>query len=274
MKAYIIYLFPLVMLLVSCNENAKENNKKVMNQLEKVATKKSDIHSFTAPMYKGHQTEEFLKQQVFQFEIDLNFGGNDRLDGTLYTSTNSSGIRIDKTDGSSLVFDGQQVYLTPAEANEKGARFDMFTWQYFFALPYKLNDPGTQWEDLGTLKLSDSLELPAGKLSFESGTGDAPDDWYVVYFSPENGLIQTAGYIVTFGGRDPKQAEANAHAICYHDYQDIAGIPVATRWTFHNWNKESGLGEQLGEATLSNLKFIRLQDSIFTKPENAKAINM
>jgi hypothetical protein len=34
------------------------------------------------------------------------------------------------------------------------------------------------------------------KLTFKSGTGDAPDDWYVVYADKKTNLLETA-YIVT-----------------------------------------------------------------------------
>ena len=270
MKVYLPIILCLFLLSTSC----KEENKASMQRFEQATLRKSKIHPFTKPIEKGHRVKAFLDQQVFQFDIDLDFGGEDRLDATVYMKTNSTGIRIDKTDGTSLVYDGQQVYMSPADADDKGARFDMFTWSYFFALPYKLNDPGTKWEDLGELPVRDALVRPAGRLSFDSGTGDAPDDWYVVYYNPENGLIDTAGYIVTFGGRDPKKAEANAHAIHYQNYQDTEGIPMATKWTFHNWNRETGLGEQLGSATLTHLKFSTRNDSIFARPKNSKEINM
>lgn len=270
MRVSILFLLAILFTFSACDQ--AQNTKPQGTDQPAVSLPPS--HPFTLPMEKGHSSDEFIKHEVFRFDLDLDFRGQDRMDATISLRTNSSGIRIDKKDGSSLVFDGSKVFLSPAEADEKGARFDMFTWQYFFALPYKLNDPGTRWEDLGLVRLTDSLELPAGKLSFEGETGDAPDDWYAVFYDPTNGLIHTAGYIVTFGGRDPEKARENAHAISYHNYEIVDGIPIATEWSFHNWSLEGGLGEEIGQARLSNLSFSDTSKELFGKPQNSKEIRM
>ncbi|RXG25940.1 hypothetical protein [Leeuwenhoekiella marinoflava] len=213
----------------------------------------------------AHQNDAFLSKETIRFNINLDFGGVNRLDAKVTLLTNSSKIRIDKTDGSSLIYDGESVYLTPKEANSANARFDIFTWAYFFAFPYKLADPGTHLTPLETPEL-DGSQYESFKLTFESGTGDSPDDWYVGYLNNDH-TIHAAGYIVTFGNKPIEKAESSPHAIVYSNYKEINGIPIATTWDFYNWSQSAGLfGEPIGHAILSNLKFTKASDSSFTKP--------
>lgn len=51
-----------------------------------------------------------------------------------------------KENGTVAVFDGAKVWVTPKKNNNAKARFDIFTWQYFFMAPFKLSDKGTNWE--------------------------------------------------------------------------------------------------------------------------------
>jgi hypothetical protein len=172
-----------------------------------------------------------------------------------------------------VLFDGNKIWLDSKDTTYKAgrARFDIFTWQYFFALPYKLSDKGTKWELLGDKKLTEQ-NFPSGKMTFELGTGDAPDDWYVVYANEDN-LINGAGYIVTFGGTPAEKAVENAHAITYSNYQMINGFPFATEWEFYNWSETEGLkGEPIGSAKIKNIKLLTKDDADFSKPTSATEV--
>lgn len=86
----------------------------------------------------------------------------------------------------------------------------------------------------------DSTSNTTGKLTFGQNTGDAPDDRYVIYQEPKTGLMHAAAYIVT-SGRKKEKAGENPHVIVYRDYIKVDGIPLATKWAFHAWDKEHGL---------------------------------
>ena len=64
------------------------------------------------------------------------------------------------------------------------------------------------------------------------------------------------------------KAEEDPHAIVYSNYQDVDGIPIATKWGFHGWTKTEGLTDTLGNATLFNFKFVADSDSLFIPPSN------
>ncbi|UZO79417.1 hypothetical protein NBT05_10615 [Aquimarina sp. ERC-38] len=231
---------------------------------------------FVKTIEKAHQKETFLNKKAVSFNIKISFGGKERFNGTVLQLTNSSKIILTESNGDQVLFDGKEVYLSPEDAKDKGARFNIFTWSYFFALPYKLNDPGTKWamEQDRTL-YKDDVEYATAKLTFGEGVGDAPDDWYLVYRDPASQLIKAAVYIVTFGSKgDIAKAEADPHAIVYDNYEMVENIPIATSWKFYEWSEDKGLGKELGEATLSNIKFLQANPGTFVIPDNAKKVSM
>lgn len=273
MKQFLVFLSLLTIFGCKQNQNtaSSENEKVTTEPVGSTGNKVvSPAVTFAQSIENAHDKQAWKAKNAVSFDIELSFGGQQRFAAKITSLTNSTKVRIDKEDGSMLLYDGKKVYLSPADANDKGARFDMFTWQYFFAIPFKLTDPGTHWELLDSLQI-DSTAYATGKLTFGQNTGDAPDDWYVIYQEPKTGLLHAAAYIVTLGKKKEK-AEENPHAIVYKAYKKVDGIPLATKWTFHDWDKENGIGKQIGDATISNIQFSDAKDAFFTQPEDSKLI--
>ncbi|MCM4159760.1 hypothetical protein FHG64_15550 [Antarcticibacterium flavum] len=264
------FLMFLCLLLISCNQSSKENpGTSNLNSYELSLTEaKAFVHSIE----EAHNKEDWDKEEIVSFDIQLLMGGEERLKARIYTFTNSSKIRVDKKDGSSLIFDGKRVFQSPAAAPVNGARFDMFTWQYFFAFPFKLSDKGTNWE-LKEKETMKDISFPKAKLTFDATTGDAPDDWYILYKEPKSNLLYAAAYIVTLNTKK-EIAEEEPHAIVYHDYELFKNIPIATRWTFHHWNDTEGIGEQIGEAKIENIEFPTLKRNFFEAPDDSREIEL
>lgn len=262
MKKIFILLFASIV-FINCKDSVESETKLIDETIEQ-EIELSDVEQTIKAVEKAHDKEVFMNQDVIKFDIDLNFGGQDRLDATMYISTDSKYVRIDKKDGSSLIYDGDQVWLTPEDADSKGARFDIFTWSYFFSLPFKLNDPGTVTE-----LLQETESQRVIKLTFEKGTGDAPDDWYEIYINKENNKVDYAGYIVTYGGTSVEKAANNAHAIGYEAYQKLDGVSIAHKWKFYNYSNTVDTSTVIGDAVLTNLDFITMDNELFAKPENA-----
>ncbi len=230
--------------------------------------------AFVQQVEKAFSTNKFHNNDLVSFDIALKFNGKTTLKGQVISATNSSAIKLIKEDGTIVVFDGKQVWINSNTGkNNTRARFDVFTWQYFFMAPFKMSDGGTKWTDLGEQKYLNDEKLEAAQLSFESGTGDASGDYYVVY-KDKNSLIKAMGYIVTFGGKSLAEAEKNAHAIVYNNYKKIDGVYFAQNWNFHNWNKKSGLTNKIGEANISNIKFMKKGTVDFTKPVEGVGVTL
>ncbi len=280
-----ILILPLIVsILISCNQNKKEEttDKNIDTETEMIPVESdggigdgalSLSDHFIKSIEKAHKKEEFLAHKAVSFHISIIFNGKEHLDGKVTMLTNSSKIRIDKKDGSKLIYNGENIYLCPADANDKGARFDMFTWTYFFGLPYKLSDPGTKLEMQGDRMLDNKTHSTA-RLTFEPGTGDAPDDWYILYTDPIAKSLQAAAYIVTFGSDgDTSKAETDPHAIHYKEFTKIDNIPFASKWEFYGWTSDNGMTDKLGEAILKDITFLESEEKLFEDPGNSKIID-
>lgn len=219
----------------------------------------TDATSFTGLSETAHKKDLFSSKKILTYDIAIEFGGQPRLNGKITQTTGGDKIKIEKTSGAIIVFDGTNVMASGIEKEKlQRARFDVFTWAYFIGLPFKLNDKGTQWSEFGE-KPWGNHQLNTAKLTFESGTGDAPDDWYVVYQNSTTKIIEGAAYIVSFGkGREA--AEKKPHAVKYTNYVSVGGVPIPTKWTFHMWTPEKGYGAQIGEVVLSNVIFLENAD--------------
>lgn len=269
MKKIAIFIF--VLTIFSCKQNNSEERIPVEpdNGIGSGAVPPKAL-SFSENIEEAHNKAAFMMKEAVSFDIKLEFGGKTRLEGKVSMTTNSSRVRVDKKDGTSLIYDGEQVFISPKNSQSDGARFDIFTWQYFFAMPFKLTDPGTVWEEQET-KVLDSVEYETSKLTFRSNVGDSPDDWYIIYKQPETSRLKAAAYIVTFGAEREK-AEENPHAIVYSDFKSVENIDMATKWSFHNWNAEEGFGEKLGEAIISNINFFKPEEDFFQASENSEIV--
>ena len=223
--------------------------------------------SFVQKVEKAHNKEKFNQKEVIQFDLQLSFGGQERINGKVTLQTNSSKGKITFADGNTIIYNGRKVYYSHA-LSPKTVRFDAYTWSYFFLFPFKLSDSGTKWESYTNIE-KNAEKFNTEKLTFEPKTGDAPDDWYIVYSVLDSNLIQKVAYIVTSKGTK-EEAEKDPHAIQYSNYEEVNGIPIATRWQFWGWDKKDGLTEQLGEASISNLKFLKDDPSLFTPVKNLK----
>lgn len=212
----------------------------------------------TGPIQKietQHQKQAFLNHEAIQFDINIEFGGKERLDARITTLTNSTASLIELNNGEKIYINKNEVYCSPGLADSKSVRFDAYTWNYFFLFPYKLSDQGTIWSDFSSVTIGEKT-FNTQKLTFSAGTGDAPDDWYIVHSDVASNLIDHAAYIVT-AGKSKEKAEKDPHAIQYADYANVDGIPIAKNWIFWGWTKDAGLTNTIGKASLSNIKFIQ-----------------
>ncbi|MFC6268718.1 DUF6503 family protein [Frigoriflavimonas asaccharolytica] len=228
---------------------------------EKTETITDKKETFTDKIENAHQKEAFLAKEAVQFDVVLNFGGKERLNAKMTTLTNSSKSVIEFKNGSKIITDGDKVFYSADILSEESVRFDAYTWNYFFLFPNKLSDPGTIWNPYEN-KEKDNANYNTEKLTFKSGTGDAPDDWYIVYADKKTNLVDKATYIVTLkAGKE--EAEKDPHAIQYLNYEKVDGVPIATKWIFWGWKEGLGLTDELGNATLSNIKFIKADQNYF-----------
>ena len=74
--------------------------------------------------------------------------------------------------------------------------------------------------------------------TFEAGTGDTPDDYYVLYIHPEVHRLHACEYIVTYQSILPPGTAATApHLLIYDKWTTIDGLTVPARFTIYEGDK-------------------------------------
>jgi hypothetical protein len=222
---------------------------------------------------RAHGADRWYSHDAVAAHIDVGFGGGKVVSGTFTFDPAVGKVRAELDNGTTIVFDGKTCWVAPADSDFPGARFHVLTWPYFAATAFKLDDPGAQVRPLDEpLEYNGKPHLGA-KLTFSPGTGDAPDDWYILYVDPDNHWLRAMAYIVTYGKDGNKLAEAKAepHAIVYDDYVRIGGALVSRRWTFYHWSQEAGIhGDPMGHVSLSNIRFVTPDEDTFIAPPGAR----
>ena len=220
--------------------------------------------SFQGRIAEAHHKQQFLEEDIIAFDFLLTFNGEERMNASFYLTTDSRKGFIEQEENTDIYFVDRKVYCERDATDKPKVRFDAFTWSYFFMLPYKLDDPGTIWTDYKNKQL-DGTTYDVRKLTFEKGTGDAPDDWYILYAHEGSNLLEAAAYIVTYS-KSKEVAEQNPHAIRYEEYRETFGIPLSHQWTFWGWDKSGKLTHKIGEAALDNFRFLREDEVDFNPP--------
>jgi len=268
-QRFSLLILAIFLSLSACSESSSDNQTQNPPPPPSIVESESDI-PFVKATETAHKRGSFLSHPAVSMDLALTFGGRERFRGKMSMLTSTGKLRLDPEDGPTTIFDGKEVYQVMDSTDMVGSRFAVFTWTYFFALPYKLSDPGTIWNDYPNKDLGGKT-YNAEKLTFEDGTGDSSKDWYIAYTDLQSNLIYCAPYIVTYSN-SAEEAEEDPHAITYSDYREVDGIPMAHSWKFWAWRAEEGLTDELGFASLDNIEFIDEVGSMFDKPENGKAL--
>ena len=225
--------------------------------------------TFAQVFETAHGLKAWQAQKAVQAQFKIELGGQIVLEGTMLFNTPVGKSRIELEDGTLMVFDGQDAWVSPSDTPMEGARFHLLTWPYFLAAPMKLRDPGSHLAILDPMPQG-GRELPTAKLTFDAGVGDTPDDWYILYSDPDTGYLAAMAYIITYG-KGKEEAEKEPHAITFDDFETIDGVTFSTRWQFWHWNPEQGShGEPMGHAQITNIQFVEPTIQDFQKPTDAK----
>ncbi len=227
--------------------------------------------AMVASIEAAHGTAAYQQHAAVEAEFSVLYPGRVDLQGTILFDTPVGKSRITLNDGTVWVFDGEQAWVAPGSTQTKRARFHLLTWPYFFAAAHKLNDPGTHRhapELLPALSLEDTR--PAVKVSFDPGTGDAPDDWYKA-FQDDQGRVDALAYIVTYNNKDAAKAEKRPSICTYDAFETQGGVTYPTAWTTWFWKPDAGIvgKKHKGKTHFKNVRFVTPPADAFVKPAGA-----
>ena len=131
---------------------------------------------------------------------------------------------------------GRQAWIVPsAEAFPSTARFWALTPYFFLGMPFVAADPGTHYERLADAEL-DGVMHRLVKLTYEDGTGDAPDDYYVLYLHPDTHRLTALRYVVSYPGFFAPGAHSPEKLMRFTEPTTAAGLLLATRLDTYAWS--------------------------------------
>lgn len=171
-------------------------------------------------------------------------------------------------------WDGQRAWVHPADADPKtNPRFWSLTPYYFVGMPFVLADPGVNLELLpdGTFE-GKSYDLV--RATFAPGTGDAPDDYYILYLDKETHRVRALRYVVSYKGFRPDGGHGPEKLMAYDGDITAAGLTFAASYRTFKYDAKSGkLGEKVTDVTVSDVSFERdTPAGYFEAPEGSKII--
>ena len=219
--------------------------------------------AFVAEIAEAHGEDAYDRRAAVAADVRVEFGGEVRHDGPVTFTTSLGRTRLE-SGGKTIVFDGEQVHVSPAGALAGGERFAALTWPYFLAAAFKLDDGGVVLADGGRRPLTGGPE-PAVRMTFEPGTGDAPDDWYLIW-KADDGTLAALAYIVTyFPDREPVP-----HVAVYRSFDTVDGVEMPSEITIHDWSADGGtVAEAIGSITATDYRFVEPEPGTFEAPADS-----
>ena len=170
-----------------------------------------------------------------------------------------------------LGWDGTTAWITPnAEAFPSTARFWATTPYYFVGVPFVFADPGTRLTRMADEQLDGALANVV-RIEFEAGTGDSPDDYYVLMLDPETHRVRALRYVVAYPGFFPEGGHSPEKLMRFGGLHEVSGLLLAA--TLHTSSWEVPEGTECAEVTridVSNIAFGETYEaSVFAAPEGA-----
>jgi hypothetical protein len=164
---------------------------------------------------------------------------------------------------------GEAAWVMPDSAEiPTNARFWSLTPYYFVAMPFVLADPGVNLGLDGQMT-AEGQTYDLVRVTFDAGTGDAPDDYYVLLLDPETDRVGGVRYVVSYPGFFPDGGASTERLMLYDGAQTASGITLQEGFRSFAWTSDRA-GEPAAQGTVSDVRFVPdAPDSFFAMPEGA-----
>ena len=162
-------------------------------------------------------------------------------------------------------WDGKEAWSEPKDAKIMPPPiFWALTPYYFVGVPHVLADPGTKHVKLPETIAFQGKDYDQVKVTYEQGTGESPEDYYIVLIDKDSHLVKAVRYIVTSkvvtnGKPSPEKM------LTYEGWHDLSGVLFPTS---HDSYKMTGntVGEKIRYAEVSEAEFLGQADVSFSDP--------
>jgi hypothetical protein len=151
-------------------------------------------------------------------------------------------------------------------------KFWALTPYYFLGQPFVLDGEGVRLEKLADKSHKDQA-YDAIKVTFAAGTGNAPDDYYILYFGKQDHKLAVIRYIVSYPGYFEKGKYAPEKFMEIQGTTVVDGIELATGYHTHWLTEDEQAGEHITDITVDNIRFDpNVRNAYFEIPLGAEVI--
>jgi hypothetical protein len=173
-------------------------------------------------------------------------------------------------DSTEFGWTGAAAWVRPdSAALPINARFWALTPYYFVAMPFVLADPGVNLEEAGQME-AEGQRYDLVRVTFSPGTGDAPDDYYVLLLDPATQRVGGVRYVVSYPGFFPEGGHTPERLMLYDGHQTVGGITLQEGFRSFAWT-DTRAGAPAAEGNVTDVRFLSdAPDSLFTMPAGAR----
>lgn len=246
---------------------------------------------------EAHNAAAWKKRRAVRCEIAVNMGGRERLAGTLTYDYAKNRIRLERPNGSALVFDGESTWSTTGEKPDAEAVHCLRAYAFMLAAPFKLAHPDAELALLEPVLVRgrpcDRVRIvfpsPAGSDApgdgDDVGTGGDEDgesagdldaqgkpltglpDWLIADADQQTSRLLSLAYAPHIVQLTDPDALGGPRAVLFDAFQEVDGVLLARRWQFYSWSRKWGVqGQTLGWGRISSPEFVEPVDSWFERP--------
>ncbi|QWX84375.1 hypothetical protein H0I23_01620 [Cellulophaga sp. HaHaR_3_176] len=251
----------------------------VKNRVEKAKTRLNASEAGKV-LWNGMEAqgglEKWFNNGYLSFRFDYQpLDGSTRRNSYQTVDTWNNKARHNSVEDTTAIFgwDGKEAWVMAKDSTafEYDTKFWALTPIYLFAHPFVLDGEGVGLELLEGREYKGDMQ-DVIKATFASGTGDAPDDYYILYFDKNTHKMSAISYIVSYPGYFPNGGHAPEKIMEIVGWKTVDGIDLPTSLKTH-WSKEGDLGEYITKIEISDLSFSpSVSENYFSKPEGAKVI--
>lgn len=169
-------------------------------------------------------------------------------------------------------WNGQQVWTNTKDSTAFpfDIRFWALTPYYFSALPFVLDGEGVNLEQLNQKEFKGNM-YDVVKVTFDEGTGDAPDDYYILYFHAVNHKLAVIRYIVSYPEYFEEKGQHSPEKFMeLTGSQTVDGITLPIGYKTYMLADNEEPGEHVTNIELTEVSFLpKLPSAYFDTPEGA-----
>jgi len=148
-------------------------------------------------------------------------------------------------------------------------RFWALTPYYFLAQPFVFDGAGVNIEKAEDRELFGEM-YDVVHITFDSGVGDSPDDYYYIYFDKETHLLKAIRYIVSYAGFFKNGEHSPETVMVLNNYETFNDIIICTNYTAYATDESNNITHKVTEVKVSEFEFLpNLKNQHFRIPENA-----